>query len=98
MSNRSFNNNASSVLDITTSVASDLKDIVCQSLICVMRDFSPSETQVQEGVTQRKAAKLALEQAFSPSTGVTNETIRKNKTVECLKTIFPNRAVISLAP
>ena len=40
-------------MDITTTVASDLKDIVCQSLICVMRDFARTEQEVAEGVTDR---------------------------------------------
>ena len=45
ISARSFGGSAS-VLDITTTVASDLKDIVCQSLICVMKDFTLSEAQI----------------------------------------------------
>ena len=48
ISARSFG--GGSVLDITTTVASDLKDIICQSLLCVMRDFTMSEAQIQEGI------------------------------------------------
>ena len=94
MSARSFGN--TSILDITTTVASDLKDIVCESLVCVMKDFTLSDDQVQEGVTQRKAAKQSMETAFTPASGINNETIRKNKAMECLKTIFPHRSVLSI--
>ena len=94
ISARSFG--GSSVLDITTTVASDLKDIVCQSVFFVMRDFAVSQEQAAEGITERKAAKNALTSAFSATSGVTNETIRKNKTIECLKTIFPHRYVQSV--
>jgi len=51
MSARSFGGNNSSVLDMTTTVASDLKDIVCQSLLCVLKDFSLTDAQVSEGVS-----------------------------------------------
>ena len=95
MSARSFGN--SSVLDITSTVSSDLKDIVCQSLLCVLNDFSLTEAQVQEGVSQRKAANMALEKAFVSCCGVTNETIRKNKTMDCLKNMFPHRSILSVA-
>jgi len=50
MSNRSFNGGGMSVLDITTTVASDLKDIVW-SMLCVVKDFAPTEAQVTEGIT-----------------------------------------------
>ena len=45
ISARSFggSNANASALDITTTVSSDLKDIVCQSVFCVMRDFSLNE-------------------------------------------------------
>ena len=61
-----------------------------------MRDFAVSQEQAAEGITERKAAKNALTSAFSATSGVTNETIRKNKTIECLKTIFPHRYVQSV--
>lgn len=62
-----------------------------------MKDFTLGEAQVKEGLTQRKAAKNALEAAFTTNSGVTNETIRRNKATECLKTIFPHRSVLSIA-
>ena len=31
----------SSFLDVSTSVAGDLKEIICTQLLCVMRDFDP---------------------------------------------------------
>ena len=65
LSARSYGN--SSVLDITHSVASDLKDIVCHSLLCVLKDFTLTSNQISEGVTLRKAAKLAFEKGFTPS-------------------------------
>ena len=53
-----------------------------------------TEAQVSGGITLRKAANSALEKVFTASSGVTNETIRKNKAMECLKTIFPHRSII----
>ena len=64
----------------------------------IMTDFDTSDAQKNEGITQRKAAKLAFEAAFNPCSGVTSETIRKNKVLECFKNIFPSRAILSVAP
>ena len=110
LSARSFGN-MSSFLDVTTTVAGDLKEIICTSLLCVMRDFDPAKVQKNEVgglqdimenamktdddgktvVNLPKVANQVLTSVFTAASGVTNDNLRKNKIMECLKSIFQHR-------
>ena len=47
-------------------------------------------------VNTAKIANQVLQQTFTPSSGVTNDTIRRNKITECLKNIFSHRVAYAV--
>ena len=61
MSERSLN--SSSFLDMTMTVSNDLKDLICPTMYCVMRDYTLPEDLQEFG--RRKGAKKVLEQVFT---------------------------------
>ena len=86
--------NSSSFLDLTMTVSNDLKDLICPSIYCVMRDYTlPQELQE---LGRRKGAKKILENVFTKASGATNDVIRRNKVMECLKTIFPHKTAFTI--
>lgn len=93
ISERSMNN--SSFLDMTQTVSNDLKDLICPNLYCVMRDYALPEDLQEFG--RRKGAKKILEQVFTKQSGATNDVLRRNKVMECLKTLFPHRTAFTIA-
>ena len=80
---------------MTMTVSNDLKDLICPSIYCVMRDYTLSEELQEFG--RRKGAKKILEDVFTKASGATNEVIRRNKVMECLKTIFPHKRAFAIS-
>ena len=91
MSDRSM---TSSFLDLTMTVPNDLKDLICPQMYCVMRDYTLPEELKEFG--RRKGAKKVLETTFTKASGATNDILRRNKVMECLKTIFPHKTAFAI--
>lgn len=91
MSSRSAN---TSLLDITQSISSEVTDLFCPHLIAVSADFTPSD----ETATRRQAIRKHFENTLKPMPGVSSEAMRKNKVVECIKTLFSHSDCFALPP
>ena len=61
-------------------------------MYCVMRDYTLPEELKEFG--RRKGAKKVLESTFTKASGATNDVLRRNKVMECLKTIFPHKTAL----
>lgn len=80
---------SASILDLTTTVSGDLKEIMCSQLVCVLSECSLEDKwKIQE----------ELDSQFTQIAGVNTEIIRRNKTMECLKSIFQTRAISAIPP
>lgn len=75
------------MLDITQTISTDVQELLCPSLICLTKDFIVSEEDLKAGLSRRAAAKKLLETSLKPLQGISSEAIRKNKVIECIKTI-----------
>ena len=83
-----------SFLDMTMTVANELKDLICPNIYFVMRDYTLPEELKEIG--RRKGAKKVLENTFTKVSGATNDVLRRNKVMECLKTIFPYKTAFAI--
>ena len=63
---------------------------MCPSLVCIMRDYQQSEEDSMI-ISKRKEARKILETCFKPNNGVTSESMRKNKVIECFNNIFSHK-------
>jgi hypothetical protein len=90
MSARSTSAADTTMLDVTMTINQDLKDIMCPSLICVMRDYQQSDEDSML-ISKRKEARKILESCFKPNNGVTSDSMRKNKVIECFNNIFSHK-------
>jgi len=86
--NLSARSNGNLFLDVTQTISAELQDIFCPQLICMVQDFVMSSEDTKLSLTFKKAARKMLEQHLKPINGVSSEAIRKNKILECLKTVF----------